>query len=427
MKSNRLFFIYLLVFYAFGGYCSSNITHVVHILVDGLSAIYLKQGMVNNPEMFPNFYKFVNEGATTFNARCDYNYSDTLSNITTVITARPVLRDAFMPPTAAHGIDFNTYIPNITIHSYGDTNKGYISSVFDVIHDAGMVTGFFGVKDKLRVITDSYNELNGAEDLTGADNGRNKIDYVEIVPYGYLNGSALVQSFLQKMTDYHFNYVFLHVAELDYYGHGYGWGSETWFYYLTVIDMYLGWIFNLVENDAELVGKTAIILTADHGGGAPYNTHIYPEFELNYTIPLFVWGPGFASGTDLYDYFSNRVDPDRLRISYDYPYQPLRNGDSSNIAALLLGLDPIPNSWLIPIFGNPPILLKYEKRNNVVIFSWKTNASNFVLETTDSISNTPTWTPVNPDNILSAGTLYYFNYIPAKDEPSRFFRLRRLQ
>lgn len=427
MTAKNVLLICLLIFNAYGGYCAENVRHVIHILVDGLSAIYLKQGMSNYPGFYPNFERLVNEGATTFNARCDYYYSETLPNITTVITARPVSKKPYIPVSGAHGINFNYYIPGVTIHNYGDTNKGYISSIFDVVHDAGMVTGFFGVKEKLLVITDSYNELNGAEDVVGDDNGRNKIDYVEINSVAYLNGAPIVQSFLEKMSEYHFNYVFLHIGELDYYGHNYGWGSDTWFYYLVIVDHYIGLILNLIESDSELAGSTAIVLTADHGGGMPYNTHVYPEYELNYTIPLFVWGGGLRPDSDLYDYFSNRLDPEHSRVRYDDPYQPLRNGDSSNIAAYLLGLNPIPNSWLIPVFGEPPIFIKYEKRNDVVILSWKSSATNYVLESTDWLSEQSIWSTVNPNTILNSGNSFRYNYTLQKNTDCRFFRLRRAQ
>ena len=52
------------------------------------------------------------------------------------------------------------------------------------------------------------------------------------------------------------------------------------------MDDYLADVFNLVETDVVLAGKTAIILTADHGGtGTAHSTATLVE---TYTIPFIV-------------------------------------------------------------------------------------------------------------------------------------------
>lgn len=412
-----------LVLYSFIGNCSSNIRHVIHIVVDGLSGIYLRQAVEEAPDLYPNFVRLVRGGAVTFNARTDYYHSETLPNMVSIVTARPVDRKPGMPASAAHNINFNTWIPDVTIHSYGDPEKGYISSVFDVAHDNGMITGFFATKQKLSLIVDSYNEINGAQDLIGEDNGSNKIDFVDVRD-AYTTGWVVVGSFLDKMREYYFNYVFLHISELDYFGHQYGWGSEMWYYYLTIVDQYLGWIFDLVETDSELSGKTAIVLTADHGGGVPYNTHVYPEYLLNTTVPIIVWGPGFSGGSDLYDYFSNRYNPGLSRPNTTALNQPLRNADTANIALTLLGLSFINGSWWTPIFGEKPVALSYVKTGRTLVLRWRASATNYILEFTDSLPPFTNWTPVR-ENILNDGSSNYY-YFSLDEQPYRFFRLRQL-
>jgi hypothetical protein len=106
----------------------------------------------------------------------------------------------------------------------------------------------------------------------------------------------------------------------------------------------LGDVFHLVENDPQLKGKTAIILTADHGGWAL--GHDDPAVAESYTIPIFVWGAGVAHG-DLYAMNSqSRTEPGKARVDYAIDKQPIRNGDTGNLALSLLGLGPIPTSLI---------------------------------------------------------------------------------
>jgi hypothetical protein len=100
----------------------------------------------------------------------------------------------------------------------------------------------------------------------------------------------------------------------------------------------------LVEADAALAGRTMIIVTTDHGGiGA---NHGESELADNYTIPIFVWGAGVGRG-DLYAMNAEtRSDPGGARPDYNAKRQPIRNGDTGNLALGLLGLGPIPGSLI---------------------------------------------------------------------------------
>jgi hypothetical protein len=98
----------------------------------------------------------------------------------------------------------------------------------------------------------------------------------------------------------------------------------------------------LVETDPKLSGATTIIVTTDHGG-VDFNHGDAERFE-NYVIPTFVWGKGVARG-DLYKMNSDtRTDPGSERTEYGDANQPIRNGDTGNLALGLLGLGPIPGS-----------------------------------------------------------------------------------
>ncbi len=67
-------------------------THVVHISLDGMGGVYLRNYLQDTPENFPAFMRLLGEGALTYNARCDYNISVTEPNHTCMLTGRPVLQ-----------------------------------------------------------------------------------------------------------------------------------------------------------------------------------------------------------------------------------------------------------------------------------------------------------------------------------------------
>jgi hypothetical protein len=102
----------------------------------------------------------------------------------------------------------------------------------------------------------------------------------------------------------------------------------------------------MVENDERLKGRTAIILTADHGGTG--HAHWNRFDASNYAIPIFVWSPGnIPVNVDLYDLYSRSIaDPDTDRIKYPEKPQPMRNGGTGNLALHLLGLLPVPGSMI---------------------------------------------------------------------------------
>jgi hypothetical protein len=86
-----------------------------------------------------------------------------------------------------------------------------------------------------------------------------------------------------------------------------------------------------------------LVVTADHGGeGAGHSDH---TVAANYTIPFFVVGPGIPGDTDLYR-LSGRTDPGIERVRYSNPYQPVRNADAANVMTHLLGLPPVPGSFM---------------------------------------------------------------------------------
>ena len=301
-------------------------SYVIHISVDGLRPDAITTlGAADAP----NFYRLRNEGAFTDNARADYDVTETLPNHTTQLTARPVLG------TNGHSVSFNSD-PGTTIHQ----SKGaYVPSVFDVVSDNGLRTGLYASKDKFAFFDRSWNEVNGALDTIGVDNGRDKIDQ-----YTFNDSSQLLTGeFVADMSAEPFHYSLLHWRDPDTAGHASGWMSTAYLNAVKAMDGLLGQVLSLVTTNPTLAGKTNIVLTADHGGvGTGHGDEWLPEV---YTLPFHAWGPDVTAGADLYQLNpASRTNPGTSRLDSSVDPQPIRHGDAANLALDLLGLGPVPTS-----------------------------------------------------------------------------------
>ena len=314
------------------------VEHVIHVSIDGLPPQYMQEAI--DAGRAPTLKRLQDEGAWTANARTDFTHTVTLPNHTSMITGRPVLQPEGMPESTHHGWTDNDVPPRgATLHNTGNPAAPYIASVFDVAHDAGLSTAMFASKDKFEIYDHSYNDTAGAE----GPHGRRKIDlyvFSDDGPPSY--SQEMNRQFLAEMAKRHFNYSFVHYRDTDSEGHAHGWGSPAYKRAIATIDAYLADVLALVETDPELAGKTAIVVTTDHGGIE--TNHGENELPENYTIPVLVWGAGVGRG-DLYAMNAkSRTDPGEGRPDYNAPEQPIRNGDTGNLALKLLGLGPIPGS-----------------------------------------------------------------------------------
>lgn len=327
------------------------VEHVIHISVDGLRGDLLHDLLAKDDAGdYAGFQRFVDEGATTFNARTDFTHTITLPNHTCMLTGRPVLAPPAgatpHPELAGHGyVDNGLPAPGVTLHT-SNPNVPYIASVFDVAHDHGLTTALYSSKDKFVLFDRSWDASHGAPDTVGEDNGADKIDQCVLVSAGDPGTAAPMNAaFLKDMAAEHFSYAFVHYRDTDSAGHKFGWGSQQYLDAAKHVAGYLTDVFALVENDPALAGSTIILLSADHGGTGP--SHGDPALPADYTIPFFAWGAGVPAGADLYDLnLATRKDPGTGRPRYDEPIQPIRNGGGGNLALSLLGLGPIPGSMI---------------------------------------------------------------------------------
>lgn len=335
---------------------AAKASHVIQISVDGLAS-YLLEDLLSGEEAasYASFQRLIDEGASTFEARTDYTQTVTLPNHTCMLTGRPAERPAGQPATVHHGYLANADVdPSWTLHNRGNPELSYVASSFDVAHDAGLHTGLYASKGKFIIFEQSWNAANGAPDETGEDNGRDKIDVYESGSASMFDGTRFdtlptQTALLGGLTQHPFHYVFVHYADPDIAGHAYGWGSPEWKQSVKRIDDYLGQVLTVVEHAPELVGKTVVIVTADHGGSE--KGHFSPADPKHYRVPFIIWGAGVARGADLYDLNNttrkrpgNRAKPERP--DYNAAPPPIRNGGSGNLALDILGLGPIPGSTI---------------------------------------------------------------------------------
>jgi hypothetical protein len=327
---------------------AETVDRVILVSVDGLRADLLNDLLANDPGgNYPAFRRLVDEGASTFNARTDYTHTVTLPNHTSMVTGRPVLQPAYQSVAVPHGYVSNVLPgPDDTLHNQGNPALPYVASAFDVAHDHGLSTGMYASKDKFIIFDQSYDATRGAPDMTGPDFGRDKIDVYRFAASGSPSNAADLHAMLMAdLPTGPLDFTFVHYRDLDTAGHELGWGSAAWTEVVQDVDGYRGDILDFVTDNPVLMGRTIVVVTADHGGTG--RDHSYGPDWRNFPIPFFAWGHGVPAGQDLYEMNQvSRLDAGGGRPDYDAPMAPIRNGDSGNLALGLLGLPAIPGSTI---------------------------------------------------------------------------------
>lgn len=307
------------------------------ISVDGLRADAL---IAVDAKALPGFTR-LRSGASTLNARTDPDWTITLPNHTAMITGRFVEGESGHAWTKNDDAD-----PGETLAS---NKHSYVPGIFDVAHDRGFDTALFAGKSKFSIYDVSWNAENGAPDTTGQDDGRDKLDQFVFEVETQKMTEALLASLARAQTKRRL--YFVHFAVTDLTGHAYGWDVTPGSRYMkavATVDAQIGRILDALESSDALRGKTAIVLTADHGGGAPLRSHDQRHMWVDYIIPFVVWTGSAGEPRDLYSLnMATRADPglaQRARDSAGKP--PIRNGDAGNLALELLGLPAVPGSTI---------------------------------------------------------------------------------
>jgi hypothetical protein len=300
------------------------IDHVIAISIDGLNPRAIDE---LGKSRSPAFHGLMREGASTLNARTLREKTSTTPNHTTMLTGRRV--DA---KHGGHGYTEN-FDNGGTIHK---TAGHYVASVFDVVHDHGGSTAFFGAKSKFRLYKRTWN-AHGAPDRVGPDNGRAKIDRFTIDH----DNTRLVSKVTSDLRRRQREFTFVHLSLPDRAGHASGFMGSQYLDAVQRTDRLVGRILDTVADQPALRRHTLVILTADHGGRG--GGHYQASKLTNFRIPFMAWGSGVAAGRNLYGLNPTFDSPGRSRTSY-HGKQPIRNGDLANLATDALDLPRVPGS-----------------------------------------------------------------------------------
>jgi hypothetical protein len=316
-----------------------EIRHVVLVSVDGLRPEMLLPEMA---EAHPGLVRLT-RGPHTLQARCDPDISITLPNHIDMLTGRQVAGAGGHqwtgnadPPARAQGGSLHARV------------GAYVSSVFDVAHDHGLRTGVVCGKWKFVLLEQSYGEDAGGPDTVAPDHGKDKIDLFLCDPEPQSQLEHVVTLLQRSAAERRGSLVFWHIPSPDFAGHSKGWDLTAGSEYRQAVartDRALATFLQRCEGDPSLKGRVAVVLTADHGGGVPFISHVDPEAPINFTIPFLVWLGGDGSPTDLYELNPrSRARPAPGERFTPGAAPPIRNAEAGNTALGLLGLPAIPGS-----------------------------------------------------------------------------------
>jgi hypothetical protein len=155
-----------------------------------------------------------------------------------------------------HGLTWNDNLPG----------RGTIAvpTILSVAHDAGLRTVMVVGKEKM-------SQLN-------APDSTDSYSYVTTGDQGVADEAA-------AQIQQGFDLMFVHLPNIDFFGHSTGWMSETYLFEISNTDSAVGRLLDALPEN------TTVILTADHGGhGTGHGSNI-PEDMI---IPWIIAGPNVA-------------------------------------------------------------------------------------------------------------------------------------
>jgi hypothetical protein len=295
--------------------------HVIAISIDGLRSDALTAA---DPGVLPAFER-LRTGASTLNARTDPDYTVTLPNHAGMLTGRPTAGET------GHGWPENGEPPEGATLALEDGTVP--AGVFAVTSEHGVIDRLYASKSKFILFPRTWDDID---------------DYGLRKPAR--EGMDALLAALEAMPEVARSFTMLHLREPDSTGHEHGWVMDRGAPYMAavrVVDAEIGRLFDWLDENPELRARTAIVLTADHGGGIPIrNHHGLGRQWVNAMVPFLLWtGDGAAAG-DLYALNEGRrLDPSiRIVNPVTGAKAPIRNGEIGNLSLQLLGLPAIPGS-----------------------------------------------------------------------------------
>lgn len=286
--------------------------HVVLISIDGLNPNLI------TTQRTPALVRLRRNGASTLNARTEYEKTVTLPNHTGMVTGRRVNRSA-----GGHGVTWNDAHrrPRTVQQAAGRP----VGSVFSVLRSNGRSAAIFASKEKFRIFDRSWGA--GVDRFTLRTNNHD------------LMSLALRDVVTRKRA-----FTFVHLSGPDAAGHANGWNSAAYRKAVHRADAQVGRLLRVLDSRPALKQDTTVILTADHGGRG--HDHADRTMRANYKVPFFVWGAGAPRRADLYRLNPDFAGPGKKRPGYHARRQPVRNAMAANLALDLLGLPAVQGSEL---------------------------------------------------------------------------------
>lgn len=227
--------------------------HVLVVSVDGLRPDAIAEfGAVTLQDL-------QREGAWTLTART-VNPSRTLPSHVSMLTGVYPSR---------HGIEWND--DRTSVHGVVS-----VPTVFGLAHDAGLTTAAFFSKSKLRHL-----QVPGTLDHSQAPRG------LDILP-----AARTIEDAIRYMRFRRPNLMFVHIAEPDAAGHGFGWMTRA---YGAAVRRADGAVAQLIAAADRAYGRGGytLIVTADHGGSARGHGL---ETDEHAEIPWLAWGHAVRPG-----------------------------------------------------------------------------------------------------------------------------------
>ncbi len=264
-----------------------GVEHVVIIGVDGLSPDGIRKAET------PNLHRLMKGGASTLHARGVMPTVSSPNWASMIMGAGP----------EQHGVTSNDWEPN----------KFDISPT--AVGSGGTFPTIFGLLRQQRPSAKiaCFHDWDGFARLFERD----AADIVEH-PDGPVKTTERAVAYLKEKKP---QFTFIHLDHVDHAGHTYGHGTPEYYKSVAEADRLIGLIFKGLE-DAGIVGKTVVLITADHGGkGKGHGGATMAELE----IPWILHGPGVAAGKEL--------------------ATPVNTYDTAATVAYLFGLE-APRCWI---------------------------------------------------------------------------------
>ena len=231
--------------------------HVVVVSIDGLRPDAIARFKA------PTLTRLMHEGRYSLSAQT-IALSLTLPSHTSMLT----------------GVDSDQH--GVTWNSDKTATRGFVAvpTIFGLAKGAGFTTAAFFSKTKFQHL-----EVPSTLDFSRGPTR-------SPTPWSSARTVELVQGHLRHASP---NLMFVHLADVDFAGHTFGWMGHTYGMAVREVDRSLATLVATLDGKYG-AGRYTLIVTADHGGhGMTHGT----TDKVDTTIPWIVWGAGVRHGDTL--------------------------------------------------------------------------------------------------------------------------------